>query len=94
MASEPQVSGTAPMDYKEHNATYELFIRMSAVLTPVFITWVIGLAVGAFKGSWFFAAVIILVSSAAALIGLFSKELSWKPAMGTLVFGLACLLLV
>ncbi|CEJ14238.1 Bacterial aa3 type cytochrome c oxidase subunit IV [bacterium YEK0313] len=29
MASEPHVDGTAPMDYAEHEKTYELFVGLT-----------------------------------------------------------------
>jgi hypothetical protein len=29
MASEPRVDGTAPMDYAEHERTYDLFITLT-----------------------------------------------------------------
>jgi Bacterial aa3 type cytochrome c oxidase subunit IV len=92
MALENKLIGTAPNDYKEHNATYDLFVRLTAVWTPTFITWLVGLGIGAVKGSWFLATVMILLSMVAGAIGTVSKELSYKPAAAVLVLSLLTLL--
>ena len=93
MASEPQVTGTAPMDYKEHEATFALFVRLTEVLTPTFITIIIGLAIGWVKGASFIGSLVIIAATVAGAVGLFSKSLGWKPALGMLVISLLCLLI-
>jgi Bacterial aa3 type cytochrome c oxidase subunit IV len=93
MANEPKVSGTAGMDYKEHNATYDLFIQMVEVLTPLVITWVVALGVGAVKGAWGVSTILLIVSSIAGLVGLFNKSIGYKPVGVLLVVSLLALAL-
>lgn len=93
MASEPKMDGTAGMDYKEHESTYGLFIQMVEVLTPLVITWVVALGVGAVKGAWGIATILFIISTIAGLVGLFSKAIGYKPIAGILVLSLLALAL-
>jgi Bacterial aa3 type cytochrome c oxidase subunit IV len=93
MASEPTVNGTAGMDYKEHDATYGFFIQLVEVLTPLVITWVVALGVGAVKGSWGIATILFIISTVAGVMGLFSKSVGYKPIAGVLVLSLLALAL-
>jgi hypothetical protein len=94
MASEPTVNGTAPMDYKEHEATFGLFVRLTEVLTPTFITYVVALAVGWVKTAPFIGSVLIIVATVAAVIGMASKTLSLKLPLAVLGLSLLALLVV
>lgn len=94
MASETKMTGTAPMDYKEHEATFALFVRLTEVLTPTFITWIIALAVGWVKDAPFTGSMLLIFSTVAAVVGLFSKNLGMKPALAFLVLSLLALAVV
>lgn len=94
MASEPTVIGTAPMDYKEHDSTYEFFIRSSSTLTCAFIVVAVALAIGAFKHSWAIGGIFIVLSIITGFMGMFSKNVSYKPAAGVLVLSLLALLVL
>ena len=43
----------APMDYPEHERTYDLFLKMTKYGTIVCVAIMIGMAFGFFVGGWF-----------------------------------------
>ncbi len=85
MSADPRPVGTAPMDYKEHESTYELFVALTSVLTPTFITWLLAVGIGGMKHHGFLAAVVVILSLVAAVVGLARRPANMIPASVLLV---------
>ncbi len=79
-----QDAGHPDMDYRQHEATYEGFVRFSIIGTIWVVTVIVGLGIGTTSGRWTLATFAIFVSSIALAVGLFSKRLSWRPVAGML----------
>ncbi len=94
MASEPHVDGTAPMDYSEHEKTYDLFLGLTAVLTPVFITWVVAVGIGGMKHHPVIALLFVLASLVAAAVGMARKPANMMPAVIVLILSFLAFVLV
>ena len=80
------------MDGRAHESTYSAFTHFTTVGAVFVAAIVVALAVGAIKGAWFSALVMILLAHVAAGVGLFSTALSWRP--GAVVMGLLLLMLL
>jgi hypothetical protein len=68
-------------DYREHEATYEGFVRTAFVGIMFVATIVVGLAIGATSERWFVTFVVILFATIAALHGLLTGSKISGPAM-------------
>lgn len=51
----------APMDYREHEKTYETFLGLTKWATLGMVTLLIAMAVGFFGGAGFFGALIVFI---------------------------------
>ncbi|NVP55755.1 aa3-type cytochrome c oxidase subunit IV [Mycoplana rhizolycopersici] len=51
----------APMDYPEHEKTYNLFVNASKYGTMFCVTLLIAMAAGFFTGAGFFSALVLLI---------------------------------
>lgn len=51
----------APMDYSEHEKTYDFFIAATKYGTMFCVTLLIAMAAGFFTGAGFFSALILLI---------------------------------
>jgi hypothetical protein len=85
MSADPRPVGTAPMDYKEHESTYALFVAMTSVFTPVFITWLLAVGIGGMKHHPFIAALVVILSFVVTVIGLARRPANMAPAMALMV---------
>lgn len=85
MSADPRPIGTAPMDYKEHESTYALFVALTSVLTPVFLVWLLAVGIGGMKHHPFIAAVVVILSFVATVVGLARRPANMAPAVALLV---------
>lgn len=78
----------APMDYTEHERTYDGFVTLTKLSVLHVIDTLLALALFAFGGAWGFWLGIILLTLAtiALVIGLFAKGTA-KPLVVTTVLG-------
>lgn len=85
-ASGPAETG-APMDYEEHERTYEGFIFYSQVGAISCFNILVSLVLFAFGGGagFWLGTLVVLLTLIAAAIGFGTK--SWKPVAGVFVVG-------
>jgi hypothetical protein len=74
--------GHPDMDYAEHEKTYEGFLRFSVIGVIWCVTIMVGLAIGATGHSWGWGSLMIFLSTAAALAGIFIKSIDAKAVTG------------
>lgn len=79
-------------DYREHEGTYNFFIRLATYGTLHVIAIVIGLAIGGTTGHWLVTFGLIFFATIAAVFGLV-KDIKW-PSFAMVVVGLLALLAV
>jgi len=93
VASGPVKTG-APMDYDEHEQTFEGFVQFTKLAIIATINILITLAIFAFgSGSAFWIGLLMLVLTlVAAAIGVFAKG-SWKPSGVVTVLALLAMIL-
>ena len=81
------------MDEQAHETTYDAFTHFTTVATVFVACIVAGLAVGGAKHAWLSAIVMIVLAHIATGVGLFSKNLAWRPGAAVLGVLLVMLLL-
>ena len=81
-------------DFSDHKGTYESFLRLSSIGMAWVLCLVTALGIGGTTGSWFSAALLIILSTIGSLFGMAVKGLSWKPGAVVLVLSLLVLLLL
>jgi hypothetical protein len=79
-------------DYREHEGTYDFFVRLATYGTLHVIAVVVGLAIGGTSGSWLIALGVFFFATIAALVGL-AKDVKW-PSYAVVVASLLALLAV
>lgn len=83
-----------PMDYNEHNRTYEGFLRFTMVGIVWVLCIVVTLAIGGTAHRWGLASFWLVIATIASALGLAIKGLDWRPATVILVIMLATLAMV
>lgn len=76
------------MDYAEHEKTYEGFIRFSVIGTIWCLVIIVGLAIGATGKSWGMGTLMIVLGTAMAAVGIFSKSIDHKGVTGVFILSL------
>ncbi len=83
--------GHPAMDYREHERTYEGFVRFSIIGTLWCLTIVVGLAIGGPGHSWGTAGFLIFLGTVFGALGLFVKAVDAKGVGAVLVLSLLVL---
>jgi hypothetical protein len=79
-------------DYKEHEGTYSLFLRITVVGILYVVSVMVGLTLGGVLGYWWLLLAVILISTITAVIGVATgKDL---PSIVVLVLSLLALALL
>ncbi len=93
VASGPVKTG-APMDYDEHEQTFEGFVQFTKLAIIATINILITLAIFAFGsgGAFWIGLLMLVLTLVAAAIGVFAKG-SWKPSGVVTVLALLAMIL-
>ena len=80
------------MDGASHEASYDGFVKFTAIGTVVVVCWVLALAVGGLKAAWMSAIVGVVLSTIAGAVGALAPALNWRAPAA--VAGLLLLMLI
>jgi hypothetical protein len=80
--------GHPAMDYKEHQGTYDGFIRFSTIGTIWCVTIVVALAIGGPGKSWGWASLLIFLSTIATAVGIMVKSVDSKAVIAVFILSL------
>jgi hypothetical protein len=79
-------------DYREHEGTYDLFLRITIVGILYIVCILLGLTIGGVLGHWLVAGPLMFVATITAVIGLMTgKDL---PSIAVLILSLLALALL
>ena len=68
-------------DFAEHRRSYEGFIRIIVFAVFTLLAHLVALAIGGLAHLWFLAAIALVLSLAAAIVGVLVRGLDWKPEL-------------